>query len=393
MVLRGCDKGHDYREEYHDRLTELFSARYAFSFCAGRAALYMLLKAMGIREGDEVIVQGFTCSVVPKSIIYLGAKPIYADINADDYGLTLESVRKRVSEKTRVVVIQHSFGIPCHAMEDIIAFCKGRGIFTIEDCAHTLGIPYKDKLLGTFADAAFFSTDHTKYISTSVGGFAITNDEKIGRTLQNLYQDIPELTQKEQKGIKFQFVSMNIMRNKRVLFLLRHRVLHIIEDIAWRFFDKYCYYMTDYRSTNFPSYTFPAKLSNLQCMIGLSQIKRLSENIHRRHDLAEKYKNLLDKRYLLPKDISAPLRFPILYDNLKTKKLEEVMRGLFAIENWFSPALECIREDDFDRFYYNPSECPVAQYVAAHIVNLPVHLKISDKEVEEICRRMNCLLE
>lgn len=392
MALWRKDKGHDYRSEYHGKLRNLLKVRYAFSFSAGRASLYMLLRAMEVKAGDEVIIQGFTCSVVPKSIMYLGAKPVYADINQFDYNLTLDSVKKRITEKTKVIVIQHTFGVPCQETDEIVEFCKKKGIYSIEDCAHTLGVSYKKKMLGTFADAAFFSTDHTKYISTSVGGFAITDNEEIGSKLEKLYEETPELTTREQRGIRFQFVYMNIMKNKRVLWFLQHRGLHLIMDYSWKFLDKLGYYMMDYGNTSFPAYTFPAKLSNLQCMIGLSQLKNLPGNIHRRRELTEKYKALLDSRYVIPDDADAILRIPVLYDG-KKERLEKAMRGILFIENWFSPALECIREEDFDRFYYNPSECPVAQYVAGHIVNLPVHLKISDKEVEEICRRMNILLD
>ena len=394
-MLNGYDKARDYRSEYHARLKKLFNVRYAFSFCAGRACLYMLLKAAGVKEGDEVVIQGFTCAVVPKAVMWLGAKPVYADITAEDYNLSLASVKTCVTERTKAVVIQHSFGVPCHAMEDIIAFCRRKGILVIEDCAHTLGVQYNGRMLGTFADAAFFSTDHTKYISTSVGGFCITNNDKIGKVLEEMYEKLPELTTKELSGIKAQLVVMNVLRNKRILYLAKCcRITRAFELLLWIVLGKciHFYYLNDYRNTNFPTYSFPAKLSELQCMIGMSQLDGLPENIKRRRLLTEKYKSLLDHRYTIPNDTDSPLRMPVLYGG-RWEDVEGAMKGLLAVENWFNPALECITEDDFGRFHYNPSECPVAQHVAAHIVNLPVHQKVSNSEVEEICRRMNALLD
>jgi len=113
-----------------------FDVNCAKSYNSGRSAYYSLLKAFEIRDGDEVIIQPFTCVAVVDPILWVGAKPVYADI---DERLNIDpfKIEKVISKRTRAIVVQHTFGIPA-SIDRIATICEKHGILLIEDCAHSL---------------------------------------------------------------------------------------------------------------------------------------------------------------------------------------------------------------------------------------------------------------
>ncbi len=160
-----------------------FKVSYAISFTSGRGALYVALKACGITKGDEVITQAFTCVALPDAIISAGAKPVYADVT-DYFTLDPKDVEKKITEKTKVIIVQHTFGIPS-SMNELLAVAKKYKIILIEDCAHIIGGMYANKKLGTLGDMAFFSFGRDKALSSVWGGVAITNNKTYGEKLRN----------------------------------------------------------------------------------------------------------------------------------------------------------------------------------------------------------------
>ena len=133
---------------------------------------FVLMKVLGIGSGDEVVLCGSTCSVMPNAILKVGAKPVYSDVDKNTFGSCPRSIEACITPNTKLVVAQHSFGIPCD-IDVIEKFCKDNGIFLVEDCALALGSKLREKNVGTFGDAAIFSTDHSKPINTIIGGLYI----------------------------------------------------------------------------------------------------------------------------------------------------------------------------------------------------------------------------
>ncbi|MFN6946977.1 MAG: DegT/DnrJ/EryC1/StrS family aminotransferase, partial [Cytophagaceae bacterium] len=116
---------------------------------------------MRISQGDEVILPGFTCIVVPNAIIYLGAKPVYVDINSETFNIDPQLIEENITEKTKAIIAQHTFGIPAD-MDKILHIANKHNLFVIEDSCHALGSKYKGKYVGSFGDAAFFSSQWSK---------------------------------------------------------------------------------------------------------------------------------------------------------------------------------------------------------------------------------------
>ena len=131
----------------------------------GRVALYAILKALRIGPGDEVVIPAFTCVVVPNAVLYAGATPVYCDIDAATYTPTAETIAPQVTDRTRLIVAQNTFGLSAD-LNPIMRLAANRGIPVVEDCAHGLGGTYRGRPNGTVADASFFSTQWSKPISS-----------------------------------------------------------------------------------------------------------------------------------------------------------------------------------------------------------------------------------
>ena len=179
------------KDKYKNAISDIVekSANDIFLFWKGRVALFTILKAMGIKTGDEIILPGFTCVVVPNAIKYLGAKPVYVDIKRDSLNPNFEQVINAVNKKTKVIIVQNTFGLSSD-VDEISKFAKSQGIYTIEDCTHGFGGTYNDKPNGAYCDAAFYSTQWNKPFSTGIGGFAVINNRNLLQLINNLTNNL-----------------------------------------------------------------------------------------------------------------------------------------------------------------------------------------------------------
>src|SRR3989475_3145112 len=172
--------------EYEEAFARAVGVKYAISFNGARMGLYGLLRALGVGEGAAVLLSVPTHIVVANAIRYTGARPVYVDCRAEDYNIDLRDAERRISPRSRVLLLQHTFGIPVE-MDAALAFARRHNLVVIEDCVHALGARYDGRQVGTLGHAAFFSTEETKTISTVMGGMAVTNDADLAyrmRTFQ-----------------------------------------------------------------------------------------------------------------------------------------------------------------------------------------------------------------
>lgn len=380
----------DYITKYHTMISKILGVKYVYSFGSGRGSLYSILKAMNIGDGDDVLVQGYTCVAVPKAIMYTGAKPVYADISIEDYSVTLETVRNSLTPSTKAVIVQHTYGIPCHAICDICDYCKSRGIYVIEDCAHTFDLEYNGKKLGSFGDAAFISTDHSKYISTCVGGVAVTDNEEIGSKLAAIYDQTEQLTNTEiwkiLKQLKYGIIYSNKFVNP-IVNMNKYTRLILGKPRNTLYWDIGTYWLDDYDCFGWPEYTFPGKLSNVQAYLGISQIKKLERIINHRAIITQIYRTRINCSLSNYSDCVAPLMHPLLVDEPERTSL--MLRRVTEVGRWFQNEILCISREKYGYVFFDSSLCPNARSVAERIINLPNHLKITKGEAKRICRILN----
>ena len=190
--------------QYEDRFASLVGNGKAMSFASGRMAFFSLIKTQGIGAGDEVIIPGFTCSVVANAIFRAGAKPVYADIDPETLGSDASAIARCITPKTKMIVAQHSFGIPCNIAE-IADLAQSKGIFLVEDSALALDSKSQGKSVGNWGDAAFFSTDHSKPLNTIIGGMLYSRRLDILESVKNTTGTLPDLSKEHQANISRRF--------------------------------------------------------------------------------------------------------------------------------------------------------------------------------------------
>src|SRR3989344_1673659 len=176
-----------------DRLEQEFAKRFsverALAFNSGRSAFLAILESLGLEKGSEVLLQAFTCNAVPNPVMWAGLQPVYVDCNESDFNIDVEDLERKITSKSRVVVVQHTFGLPAD-MSKVMEICQKHNLILIEDCAHALGAKYKGKEVGTFGKAAFFSFSRDKVISCVYGGMAVTNDPDTAERIRQYHDKI-----------------------------------------------------------------------------------------------------------------------------------------------------------------------------------------------------------
>ncbi|MFC1807227.1 DegT/DnrJ/EryC1/StrS family aminotransferase [Candidatus Omnitrophota bacterium] len=167
--------------ELEDNFSQMLKIRYSHATSSGTAALHLALLAMHIGPGDEVIIPAYTCTALLNAINYVNATAVMADIDSDTFNITKTTISKRVTEKTKAIIVTHTFGFPAD-LDDILKL----GIPIIEDCAHSLGALYKGYPIGSKGLISVYSMYATKMIASGEGGMICTNDMKVSEFVKDL---------------------------------------------------------------------------------------------------------------------------------------------------------------------------------------------------------------
>ncbi|MCK5160896.1 MAG: DegT/DnrJ/EryC1/StrS family aminotransferase [Candidatus Aureabacteria bacterium] len=170
-------------KEFETLAKDYFKTKFAVAVNSATAGLHAALGACGVGPGDEVIVTPYTMSASATAIIMMNAVPVFADVEEETFCLEPQKVKEKITPKTKAIVIVHLFGHAAN-MDAIMKIAEEHKLSVIEDCAQSPGAAYKGKLVGTIGDIGVFSLNQHKTITSGEGGFAITNDEKLGLKMQ-----------------------------------------------------------------------------------------------------------------------------------------------------------------------------------------------------------------
>lgn len=162
-----------------------FNAKFAITANSGTTTLHAALWALGVRYGDEVIVTPLTVISCMNAILYCNAIPVFADIDPETFNIDPESIRKKISPRTKAIMTVHLYGQVCN-MTEIMKIAKEFKLAVVEDCAQCYLGSHKGKIEGSFGDIASWSFENSKHITTGDGGILTCNDEKIGDNLRRL---------------------------------------------------------------------------------------------------------------------------------------------------------------------------------------------------------------
>lgn len=219
---------------FEKELCKYIGGKGAVATSTGTLAIHLALVCLGVGRKDEVIVPSYVCRSVLNAVLYSGARPVICDVNVEDYNISLGETLRKISRKTRVVIVPHMYGCPAEIGAFVRHF-KDSGIYIIEDCAHSIGAEYRGRKVGSFGDLSVFSFEGTKYITTGEGGIVLANSD----------------------------------------FLL-DRLRKLKEPDSFDYKIKYTYRMT-----------------NLQAAIGRAQLLKLDSFIKRRNEIAKIYQDIL----------------------------------------------------------------------------------------------------
>lgn len=355
-----------------------FAISYVSTFSNARSGLYVILKSLAIREDDEVILQAFTCVVVPNAVLAVGAIPVYADITKS-LTLDCDDVVKKITKKTKAIIVQHTFGIPGD-MQRLQSIARKYNLFLIEDVAHTIGGTYKGKKLGTFGIASIFSFGRDKAFSSVFGGVTITSDQALGAKIKAIQLQVPYPKQAwiaQQLFHPIAFVFILALYNtskigKIILFLLQK--MHTLSFPV----------SSDEKAGKFNPESIK-RFPNALALLAVQQITKIDDYNKKRVVISEKYKQVCKRLHIANhSEQNVPyLRFPIFVkDAAKMKEYFRNKRKVY-LGDWYANIIDP-KGSNFTAIGYRNGSCPVAEKYAKEIINLPTYPTMSDNDIAEV---------
>lgn len=264
-----------------------FKHKYALSVCSGSVALDLAVRSLGLKEGDEIIVSPRSYVASASCVINNNLKPVFADIDLKTQNISINEIKKKISKKTKAIVVVHLGGYPA-AMDDIVKFCKLKKLKLIEDCSQAHGAKYKTKLVGSFGDISIWSFCYDKIISTGgEGGMILTSNHNFFKRM-----------------FAFRDCGKNFLKIKKM------------KNVIFR-------WIHDFKGSNY-------RMTEMQAAIGIIQLKKLKENIKIRNSFCKKIINLNNSYNFLEK-IEIPKyvyhAFYRFYFFVNFKKLKKISKS------------------------------------------------------------------
>jgi dTDP-4-amino-4,6-dideoxygalactose transaminase len=347
----------------------------------GRMALYFILKAMDLPPGSEVIVPALTFWVVPEIVRVAGLTPIFADIDPETFTLAPCAVERAVTPQTRAVLPTHLYGLACD-MDPILDVARRHDLKVIEDCAHSLGATYKNRVVGTLGDASFFSFQAFKPLNTYGGGLAWMRDAGLATRVAEFADAEAWPTEKRVEGIlwsgKWQHTFIRPKVFTYSLFPLWYAASFVNAKPEERFWE-------GVRRLDPLPEQYRGRFTNVQAAMGLAGLKRLPEFIDRTRRHARMLDDLLGDVPGITIPQTPPGRTHVYYQYCAyvphTESLVKrcIRRGVDVAPMHVDV---CTRLDLFD---WKGAAAPGADK-AATAVQVPVYESLSDAEIERIGR-------
>ncbi len=304
--------------EFEKKFSEFIGKKEGAATSSGTAALHLALLALGVREGNEVIVPSFVCTAVLNAVNYTGATPVVVDIDSSTYNISVDVVKKALTQQTKAVIVPHMFGCPAEIGE-----LSKLGIPLIEDCAQSVGAHYKGQKVGSFGILSVFSFYATKVFTSGEGGMVVSDSEE----LVSRVKDMREYDNKDEYALRYNY-----------------------------------------------------KMTDIQAVLGLSQLSHLEESLDKRRMIADLYfKEFKDC------DLSLPVR--------KEGREHIYYRFVVQTEDDVSVYLEKSQKDNVIcqrpvytplHIYLNLAGFPETMEAWKKSISIPLYPSLTEKEIEKI---------
>lgn len=331
-------------EEFEKAVAEYVGAKYCVTFNSGGSALHALMLAYDFKPRDEIIVPSFTFIATAYAPLYVGAKPVFADIEEETLGLDPEDVKEKITRKTKAIIPIHYGGMPCK-IEELKEIAEDYNLILIEDAAEAFGARVKNRYVGTFGDSAIFSFCQNKIFTTSEGGCVVTDNKRIYKRLKLISS--------------YGRVST---RN----------------------------YFTSSLSTDYVELGYNWRLSTIFAALGLSQLKKVDKLIEMRRKNAEHLNNKLNKikKIRIPKP---PKNYFAVYQMytiriLDKKKVRDSLMNFLLSRDistkiYFDPVH---KYSIFRKLEYSNINLPITEKVYSQVLTLPMYPHMTKNELDYI---------
>lgn len=356
---------------------------FAVTYESARTGMYFALKELGVEAGDEVIIQAFTCVAAVNPIKWAGAQPVYADIDPTTFNMDIEDFENKITENTRGVIVQHTFGYPAK-MDAILSIARKRGLFVMEDCSHTIGGEYNGEKLGTLGDVGVFSLGRDKGVSASFGGVVVTNNKTLGEKLKTAEKF---LSYPKKSWVFTQiFFTITTYLSMSLNDVYIGRIIHLLSR---RFTRRDSTTLEEKKNGAMPEHA-KSRLPNALARVALHQLEKIAIINRKRHEFSSLYVKLLTPisgPYItLPSwklgKTTYPLRFPLLVkDSSELRQFAWAKRIMLG--DWYDVPVAPKSVDLIAAGYKNGS-CPKAEEVCKKVVNLPLHINLSENDVRSV---------
>jgi UDP-4-amino-4,6-dideoxy-N-acetyl-beta-L-altrosamine transaminase len=337
--------------EFEEVLAKYCGAKYVVVFSSGTAALHGAYFAAGIGDGDEVITSPITFLATANAALFLGARPVFVDIEGDSGNIDAELVEPAITSKTKAIVPVHFAGHPAN-LKKIAGIARKYNLILIEDACHALGARYLDTTIGDcrYSDMAAFSFHPVKSITTGEGGAVLTNDKEYHERL-------------------VMFRHHGITKDKSAF-------VNKDEGVGqW-------YYEMQHLGYNY-------RLTDIQCALGISQLKKLDRFIHKRRHIVNAYNRAFKGNpfFDLPVEKSGvesawhlyAIRLKDAYKRVKSKIFKELHLRQLGVQVHYIPVH---LQPYYQQLGYSRDLCPKAKDFYERQISIPIHQAMSDEDVE-----------
>lgn len=330
--------------EFEKKFAKKIGAKYACAVSSGTAGLHLVMLACGIKEGDEVITTTFSFVASANVILYVGAKPVFADVDPLTYNIDPEKIEEKITKKTKAILVVHIFGQPCE-MDPIIKLAKKYKLQIIEDACESIGAAHKGRQAGTFGAAGVFAFYPNKQMTTGEGGMIVTNSKRIYETCASL---------------------RNQGRAKNDQWL-NHKYL---------------------------GYNY--RLDEMSAALGLSQLEKLDFMVKERRKIAGWYNEILKPYNNL---IQAPVTAKnnthswfVYVIKIKNKKISRnrLIKQLAKSGVSAKPYLPSIHLFDFykKKFGFKKGDFPIAENMSDYSLALPIYIGLTEADCKAIVDKL-----
>jgi len=322
------------------------------------AASHLSLEALGLKQGDEVIVPSITFTATAEIVCYFGAKPVIVDVDPDSLNILPSEIEKAINPKTKAIIPVHYGGMPCD-MDEIMEIAKTHNIKVIEDAAHALPAIYKNKMIGTIGDVTCFSFYVTKTLATGEGGMICTEDEEIAD-------------------------RCTVMR------------LHGISRDPW---NRYTAEGSWFYEVISPGYKY--NFTDIQAALGLQQLKKVEMLWEMRKSIAEKYNHCFSGNEMLKlpekkEDRQSSWHLYQIQLNLemlninRTEFIDELKKSGIASSVHFIP----LYRHPFYKQAFQPDirKFPNSESAYPRLVSLPIWPGMTDRQIGMVSGKISAIL-